>query len=145
MDVHGKNSMSLEKRREKFQKMQLSQMKRNADIFFLDELVEEEYFTNEMKDQVIDLLNDPSKIVISSMRNKEDLGKYGFLNFVKQHENQEVLDLNQKSTRDVQSSILKEIHEMGEKVENLTKKFEFDKNMDKVENIRNGWELNLQL
>ena len=84
MDVHGKFSNSLEKKREKFQKMMLNQMKKKADIFFLDELTEEEYFTNEMKDQVLELLNDPSKIVIASMRHQDDPAKYGFLNFIKQ-------------------------------------------------------------
>lgn len=36
-----------------------------------DELMDEEFFTNEMKDKVVKLMDDPSKIVIATMKKPE--------------------------------------------------------------------------
>ena len=53
----------------------------------IDELTDQEFFTTDLKDKVIKLMEDPSKIVIATMKNTEKFEQYGFTDYIKQSKN----------------------------------------------------------
>ncbi len=83
MDIAGQRVASFEKK-DKFYKIAESELKKTSNVVFIDELMDEEFMTNDLKNKVVSLMEDPGKIVIASMKNTKKLEEFGFLDYIKQ-------------------------------------------------------------
>ena len=109
-------------------------MKKTSNVVFIDELVDEEFMTNDLKNKVVSLMEDPGKIVIASMKNTKLNEEFGFLDYIKQSKNLETFNMDKfKNPKEVEDIIFQKVKEMPEKAEELETKFHLDafkKDMD---------------
>jgi nucleoside-triphosphatase THEP1 len=126
MDIAGQRIASLEKK-DKFYKIAESELKKTSNVVLIDELVDEEFMTNELKDKVVALMEDPGKIVIASMKNSKKMEEFGFLDYIKQQKHLETFNLDHyKNPKEVEDTIFKKMKEMPEKAEELANKFHLE-------------------